>query len=83
MLSVQNVITEGITDASFSLALGLKSDLWMRSDSLPLSLTPVQGSQNRMCKYMASYTLSRREADRGKRPGNSNRFPILCSRAKT
>lgn len=67
--------------ASFFLALGLKSELWIRLDSLSLSLSPVQGSQNKMYKYMASYYLPLREADKWmeKRPKNINRFLLLCS----
>ena len=45
MLSVQNVVTKAVTDDAFSLAVHVSSELWMRVASLPLSLTPMQGSK--------------------------------------
>lgn len=45
------------------LALGLKSELWMRSDSLPLSLTCQEGKIE--CVSTWPLIFSRREAEQG------------------
>ena len=56
----------------FSLTLVLKSELWMRSDSLPQSL--MQGSP----PCMPSYSLSRRGDDKGWKEDVETGVGFLC-----
>ena len=59
MLSVQKVVAKAVSDAAFSLAVHVSSELWMRVDSLPLSLTPMQRSKNE-CLSIYSVILKER-----------------------